>query len=69
MTATDATSGVITLKSYDHFGDLQTTEGTYTDWNGTTCTVTCEMLYLDNVTMTVAAEPIPVYIEQAGGLM
>lgn len=69
VTATDATSGVITLKSYDHFGDLQTTEGTYTDWNGTTCTVTCEMLYLDNVTMTVAAEPIPVYIEQAGGLM
>lgn len=69
VTATDATSGVITLKSYDHFGDLQTAEGTYADWDGTTCTVTCEMLYLDNVTMTVAAEPIPVYVEQAGGVM
>ena len=65
--ATDATSGVITLKSYDMYGDLQTTEATYTDWNGTTCVVNCDMLYLTDVTMTVATETIPLYIESAAG--
>lgn len=69
VTATDATSGVITIKSYDHFGDVQTAEGTYAEWDGTTCKVTFEMLYLEDVTMTVATETIPVYIEQAGGVM
>lgn len=69
LTATDATSGVITIKSYDHFGDVQTAEGTYAEWDGTTCKVTFEMLYLEDVTMTVATETIPVYIEQAGGVM
>lgn len=63
----DITSGVITLKSYDMYGDLQTTEGTYTGWNGTSCVVNCEMLYLTDVTMTVATEAIPVYIESATG--
>lgn len=63
----DITSGVITLKSYDMYGDLQTTSGTYTGWNGTSCVVNCEMLYLTDVTMTVATETIPLYIESAAG--
>lgn len=67
--ATDATSGVITIMSTDHFGDTVTTEGTYTDWDGTSCVVNFEMLMLENVTMTVATEPIPVYIEQGGMIM
>lgn len=67
--ATDATSGVITIMSTDHYGDTVTTEGTYTDWDGTSCVVNFEMLMLENVTMTVATEPIPVYIEQGGMIM
>ena len=69
VTATDATSGVITISSLDHFGDVQTTEGTYSEWNGETCKVTFDMLMLENVTMTVATETIPVYVEMGGGLM
>ena len=67
--ATDATSGVITIMSTDHFGDTVTSEGTYTDWDGTSCVVNFEMLMLENVTMTVATEPITVYIEQGGMIM
>lgn len=69
VTATDATSGVITIQSYDMYGDLQTAEGSYTEWDGTTCKVTFEMLMLEDVTMTVAAETIPLYIEQGGIMM
>lgn len=69
ITANDATSGVITISSVDHFGDVQTTEGTYSEWNGETCLVTIDVLMLENVTMTVAADPIPVYIEQGGMIM
>ena len=64
--ATDAASGVFTIIGQDHFGDIVETQGTYTEWNGTTCVVNFEMLYLENVTMTVAEETIPVYIEQGG---
>ena len=65
--ATDATSGVITIYSTDHFGDTVSTEGTYSDWDGESCVVNFEMLMLEDVTMTVAAEPIELYIEQMGG--
>ena len=61
--ATDATSGVINLMSYDHFGELQSTPVTYTEWNGTTCKLTCEMLYIFDAVMTVSEETVPVYIE------
>ena len=66
--ATDATSGVFTISALDFFGELTETTGTYTEWNGTTCVVNFEMLMLENVTMTVAEQAIPVYIEQ-GGIM
>jgi hypothetical protein len=64
--ATDATSGVVTISSLDHFGELVETQGTYSEWNGTTCVVNFEMLMLENVTMTVAEQTVPVYIEQGG---
>ena len=64
--ATDAASGVFTIIGQDHFGEIVETQGTYTEWNGTTCVVNFEMLMLENVTMTVAEETIPVYIEQGG---
>ena len=64
--ATDATSGVFTISALDHFGELVETQGTYAEWNGTTCVVNFEMLMLSNVTMTVAEETVPVYIEQGG---
>ena len=66
--ATDAASGVFTIIGQDHFGEIVETQGTYTEWNGTTCVVNFEMLMLENVTMTVAEQAIPVYIEQ-GGIM
>ncbi len=64
--ATDATSGVFTIIGQDHFGEIVETQGTYTEWNGTTCVVNFEMLMLENVTMTVAEQTVPVYIEQGG---
>lgn len=67
VTPADAHSGTIVIKSYDMYGDLQTTEGRYSDWYGTSCKVTFEMLYLDNTEMTVATETIPLYIEATGG--
>ena len=66
--ATDAASGVFTIIGQDHFGEIVETQGTYTEWNGTTCVVNFEMLMLENVTMTVAEQTVPVYIEQ-GGIM
>ena len=64
--ATDAASGVFTIIGQDHFGEIVETQGTYTEWNGTTCVVNFEMLMLENVTMTVAEQTVPVYIEQGG---
>lgn len=61
---TDATSGKFIIMSLDHFGDPVTTEGTYSEWNGTTCVVDFPMLYLEGVTMTVVEEPYTLYIEQ-----
>lgn len=67
--ATDETSGIISVTSVDHFGDLITTPiAEYTDYNGLTMVVTSDMLYLDNVTM-VAGKTKPVYIEMGGGVM
>lgn len=64
--ATDAASGVFTIIGQDHFGEIVETQGTYTEWNGTTCVVNFEMLMFENVTMTVAEQTVPVYIEQGG---
>ena len=64
VVATDATSGVIRVFATDHFGDVVSSEGTYTDWNGTTCVVNLDVLMLSDVTMTVSEEVLPVYIEQ-----
>ena len=63
VTATDATSGVVTIKSTDHFGDVVKTEGYYSEWNGTTCKLTFEMLGIMDTVLTVSDEVIPVYIE------
>lgn len=64
ITPTDATSGIITVSSYDHFGDVVSTNGSYSNFDGTTMTVTLEMLYLQDAVMTLAEETIPFYIEQ-----
>jgi hypothetical protein len=64
ITPTDATSGIITVSSYDHFGDVVSTYGSYSNFDGTTMTVTLEMLYLQDAVMTLAEETIPFYIEQ-----
>ena len=66
VVATDATSGVIKIMSTNMFGEVSTTEGNYSEWDGTSCTVDFEMLMLEDVTMTVSGELIPVYIEQGG---
>ncbi len=66
VVATDATSGVIKIMSTNMFGEVSTTEGNYTEWDGTSCTVDFEMLMLEDVAMTVSGELIPVYIEQGG---
>ena len=68
IVATDATSGIIRIMSYDFFGDLAVTEGTYAEWNGTTCLVNFEMLGLMEAVMTVSEEVLPVYID-GGGVM
>lgn len=68
VTPTDETSGVIEISSTNMFGEVETTSGTYTDFDGTTMKVTFEMLYLENVEMTLATETVPLYIEQ-GGIM
>ena len=68
VVATDATSGVIRIMSLDHFGELAVTEGTYAQWNGTTCVVNFEMLGLMETLMTVSEEVLPVYID-GGGIM
>lgn len=65
VVATDATSGVIRIMSMDHFGELAVTEGSYAEWNGTTCVVNFEMLGLVDAVMTVSEEVLPVYIESA----
>lgn len=64
LAATDATSGTITIIAYDHFGDEQRAEGSYTEWDGTSCVVNIETFYMMDVTMTVSAKPIELYIEQ-----
>lgn len=66
VVATDATSGVIKIMSTNMFGEVSTTEGNYSEWDGTSCTVDFEMLMLEDVAMTVSGELIPVYIEQGG---
>lgn len=66
VVATDATSGVIKIMSTNMFGEVSTTEGNYTEWDGTSCIVDFEMLMLEDVAMTVSGELIPVYIEQGG---
>ncbi len=68
VVATDATSGVIRIMSLDHFGELAVTEGTYAQWNGSTCVVNFEMLGLMETVMTVSEEVLPVYID-GGGIM
>ena len=68
VTPTDETSGVIEISSTNMYGEVETTSGTYTDFDGTTMKVTFEMLYLENVEMTLATETVPLYIEQ-GGIM
>jgi hypothetical protein len=52
------------VSSYDHFGDVVSTYGSYSNFDGTTMTVTLEMLYLQDAVMTLAEETIPFYIEQ-----
>ena len=64
IVATDATSGVIKVFTTDYYGDVQEAQGTYSEWNGTTCVVNFDVLMLVDVTMTVVDEVIPVYIEQ-----
>ena len=68
IVATDATSGVINASQVDHFGDVQVTPvASYSNLTPASVTFTSEMLYLDNVETTLAAEKINVYVENMGG--
>lgn len=60
---TDETSGVIQLRSTNSWGEVETTEATYSGFDGTTMKVTCDMLMLEDVVMTASEEMIPIYIE------
>ena len=64
VTPADATSGVITIMSTNMYGEVQKAEGTYSNWNGTTCVINLETLMLFEVEMKVSTEEIPFYIEQ-----
>ena len=66
LTATDNTSGVITVTSYDMWGDPMTGEIFYTEYDGNSCKISCDFLMLEDVVATVSAETIPLYIENAG---
>lgn len=59
VAATDATSGVITLVTYNMYGEEQTMEITYTDLTETTCHFTCADIQLD-VDATVSDTVYPV---------
>ena len=66
LTETDSTSGVISVVAYNMFGEPETGEILYTDFDGSSCTLSCDFLGLENVEATVATETIPLYIENAG---
>ena len=58
----DATSGVIVVKSVNHFEEVEESDfAMYSEWNGTTCKMTCPMLMLEDVTMTLSTEVIPTF--------
>lgn len=59
VAATDATSGVVTLVTYNMYGEEQTMEITYTDLTETTCHFTCADIQLD-VDATVSDTVYPV---------
>lgn len=66
VTATDATSGTIAISQQNLYGETETVEGTYTDWDGTSCTVNLAAFMLENTVMTVSEEVIPLYFD--GGI-
>lgn len=63
LTATDATSGTVTISTQNMFGETETATGTYTDWNGTTCTFNLASLMISNAVMTASEEPISLYFD------
>lgn len=65
---TDATAGDVVVTSYDHFGEKQeAVVGSYSYHDGTMLLFNAEMLYMQDVVMSVG-QTVPVYIEQAGGM-
>ena len=64
---TSMTSGRFEVYSYNMYDEKQISSGTYSNWNGTTCDVTFDLLYLENVTMTISDTPITFL--SGGGVM
>lgn len=60
----DKTSGVIRLSALNSWGEVETTEATYSGFDGTTMKVTCDMLMLEDVEMTASEKMIPVYVSR-----
>jgi len=66
IVASDATDGVVNLIGYDMYDDPQIAVLSYKNLAKTTFTATCEMLMIEDVTMTASSKLIPVYDEQGG---
>ena len=65
MSATEGTFEVFTT---DHFGDVISAAGTYSDWNGASCKVSFESLMLEDVEMTVSSTEIALVDPYATGM-
>ena len=66
LEATDNTSGVVTVTAYNMFGEAETGEILYTEYDGNTCVLNCDFLGIMDAAATVSAETIPLYIENTG---
>lgn len=62
-----ATEGTIEVFTTDHFGDVISAAGTYSDWNGASCKVSFEILMLEDVEMTVSSTEIALVDPNAPG--
>lgn len=59
----NSSSGIILLVGKDHFGDRIETPAYYSEYDGNTLVLTCEMLYIENVQMTASSRTIQVYVD------
>lgn len=66
VTATDNTSGAITVTAYNMFGEAESADILYTEYDGSSCVINCDFLGVMDAVATVSAETIPLYIENTG---